>query len=155
MIAVIGCGNPNRSDDGAGPAVVRMLEARGLSGDTVKLLDAGTDGMAVMFAARGCNKLIIVDACKSGSEPGAIFEVPGERLEAPHQSALNLHDFRWEHALFAGRKLYGSSFPKDVAVLLIEAATLEYGIGLSPLVAASVEKTARRIAALIPERTAA
>ena len=37
--------------------------------------------MAAMFAARGCRTLIIVDASRSGSEPGAIFEVPGAELE--------------------------------------------------------------------------
>ena len=47
MIAVIGCGNPNRSDDGAGPAVVGALLARGFARSAVKLLDAGTDGIAV------------------------------------------------------------------------------------------------------------
>ena len=69
----------------------------------VRLLDAGTDGMAVMFAARGCRTLILVDACRSGSEPGAIFEVPGSELAQPYAPGLNLHDFRWDHALYAGR----------------------------------------------------
>src|ERR1700719_819304 len=104
MIAVIGCGNPNRRDDGAGCEAVRALAALGLVTDPpARLLDAGTDGMAVMFAARGCRTLIVIDACRSGSEPGAIFEVPGAELEQPHRPALNLHDFLWDHALFAGR----------------------------------------------------
>ena len=64
MIAVIGCGNPNRSDDGAGPAVIRALResAAGLARTDVRLFDAGTDGMAVMFAARGCSTLILIDS---------------------------------------------------------------------------------------------
>ncbi|WP_244500136.1 hydrogenase maturation protease [Methyloceanibacter superfactus] len=79
MIAVIACGNANRRDDGAGPEVMRALKAGTLGGKgpDVRLLDAGTDGMAVMFAARGCRSLIVIDACRSGSEPGAVFEVPG------------------------------------------------------------------------------
>ena len=89
----------------------------------MQLLDAGTDGMAVMFAARGCRSLIVVDACRSGSEPGAIFEVPGAELEQRYQPTLNLHDFRWDHALHAGRAIFGEEFPDDVVVLLIEAET--------------------------------
>ena len=52
------------------------LRARNAGGDGtgVSLLDAGTDGMAVIFGARGCRTLVIIDACRSGSEPGAIFE---------------------------------------------------------------------------------
>jgi hydrogenase maturation protease len=60
---------------------VRTLRARGAEGTGVGLLDAGTDGMAVVFAARGCRTLIIIDAYLSGSDPGAIFEVPGTELE--------------------------------------------------------------------------
>src|SRR6516164_2631138 len=130
MIVVIGCGNPNRSDDGVGPEVVRALRARG-ERDGVRLLDAGTDGMAVIFAARGCRTLIIVDACRSGSETGAVFEVPGAELEQQYQPSLNLHDFRWDHALHAGRMLLRDDFPADVTVLLVEAESIDSGVGLS------------------------
>jgi hydrogenase maturation protease len=151
MIVVIGCGNPNRSDDGVGPDVVRTLRARG-AGDRVRLLDAGTDGMAVIFAARGCRTLIVVDACRSGSEPGAIFEVPGAELERPYQPALNLHDFRWDHALHAGRMLLRDDFPVDVTVLLIEAASVDFGVGLSPAVSAAAAKVVDRVEGLIRMR---
>jgi hydrogenase maturation protease len=151
MIVVIGCGNPNRSDDGAGPEVVRALRVRG-DGDGVRLLDAGTDGMAVIFAARGCRTLIIIDACRSGSEPGAIFEVPGAELAQPYQASLNLHDFRWDHALHAGRILLRDEFPADVTVLLIEAEIVDFGVGLSPAVSAAASKVAERVEGLIRAR---
>jgi hydrogenase maturation protease len=156
MIVVIGCGNPNRLDDGAGIEVVRLLEARRAGRDRpdVRLLDTGTDGMAAMFAARGCKTLIVIDASKSGSEPGAIFEVPGAELELRYEPSLNLHGFRWDHALFAGRKIFRGAFPSDVAVLLIEAQTVDLGIGLSPAVTAAVAKVADRIEELIRSRAA-
>jgi hydrogenase maturation protease len=151
MIVVIGCGNPNRSDDGVGPEVVRVLRGRA-EADDVRLLDAGTDGMAVIFAARGCRTLIIIDACRSGSEPGAVFEVPGTELELPYQPALNLHDFRWNHALHAGRMLLRDEFPSDVTVLLIEAETIDFGVGLSPAVSVAASKVVDRVERLIGER---
>ena len=154
MIVVVGCGNPNRLDDGAGIEVLRMLEARGVCRDAqnVRLLAAGTDGMATMFAARGCRTLIVVDACRSGSEPGAVFEVPGNELEQSYKASLNLHDFRWDHALFAGKKIFREDFPSDVMVLLIEAETVDLGMGLSPAVSAAVAKVADRISGLIQAR---
>ena len=154
MIVVIGCGNQNRLDDGAGVDVLRLLEARGIGRDAqqVRLLVAGTDGMATMFAARGCRTLIVVDACRSGSEPGAVFEVPGGELEQRYQPSLNLHDFRWDHALFAGRQIFREQFPTDVVVLLIEAQTTEFGIGLSEPVSSAVAKVAERVEGLIRSR---
>ena len=149
MIAVIGCGNPNRKDDAVGIEVIRLLCRRDdiRNREDVRLLDAGTDGMSVMYAARGCDALIIVDSSKTASEPGSIFEVPGEHLESQHSPSLNLHDFRWDHALFAGRKLYRDQFPADVTVFLIEAGDLSLGIGLSPEIDAAAAIVADRVAA--------
>ncbi len=156
MIAVIGCGNSNRQDDGAGPEVIRLLKIAGVEGPHVKLLDAGTDGMAVMFAARGCTRMIIVDAAGNGTEAGAIYEVPGAALERAHAPSLNLHDFRWEDALHAGRQIFRETFPQDIIVVLIGAEVLNFGIGLSPKVIVSVRKVAKRIGAMVaaPETAA-
>ncbi len=146
--AIIGCGNPNRRDDGVGSEVVRLVRAvvRDENGERVRLLDAGTDGIGVMFAARGCARLIIIDACRSGAEAGAIFEVPGAELAQPPKDSFTLHDFRWDHALHAGRQMFAGDFPAEVTVFLIEAAALDFGIGLSPAVAGAAERVAEIIA---------
>ena len=118
----------------------------------VRLIDAGTDGMATMFAARGCRSLIIVDACRTQSAPGSIFEVPGSELERDYTPALTMHDFRWDHALFVGRKIFRDAFPADVVVLLIEAGTVDFGIGLSSAVSAAAAAVAERVEGLIRSR---
>ena len=148
--AVIGCGNPARRDDGVGSEVVRALAMRGLK--KVRLLDAGTDGMAVMFAARGCRRLIVVDACRSGSAPGAVFEVPGAELEASHPPAFTLHGFRWDHALHAGRRMFGADFPAEVTVLLVEAESTDFGLGLSKMVSEAATRVVARIEELVCNR---
>lgn len=152
-VAVIACGNPTRTDDGVGGEVLRRLAACGLAADPtrVKLLDAGTDGVAVIFAARGCRRLIVVDACRSGSEPGAVFELPSSELADQPSRPLATHDFRWEDAIAAGRRIFGSEFPSDVTVFLIEAQSLDFGLGLTPIVWAAAAKVANRIAALLDE----
>jgi hydrogenase maturation protease len=148
-VAVIACGNPTRSDDGVGAEVLRRLAVAGCDVDPAraKLLDAGTSGVAVLFAARGCGQLIVVDACASGSEPGAIFELPGSALADDPARPLATHDFRWEDAIAAGRRIFGDEFPADVAVFLIEAQSLDFGIGLTPVVSAAAATVADRIAA--------
>jgi len=111
-IAVIGCGNPSRTDDGAGVEVVRRLRAGGLASEPdVELFDAGNDGAALLFAVRGCKTLIVIDACESGAEPGAVFEVPADVLEAPRRAGPGPRDFRWDDALHATSLL---TLPGDV-----------------------------------------
>lgn len=146
-LAIIGCGNPNRSDDGAGPAVIARLGDYALP-HGVQLYDAGTDGMGVLYRARGMTHLAIVDARRPESAPGAIYEVPGDVLEAPPPASFNLHDFRWDHALYAGRRIHGEAFPRAVKVFLIEAASLDLGLDLSPAVEAAVTTVAERLCTL-------
>lgn len=146
-LTIIGCGNPNRSDDGAGVAVVRRLMDR-LGGDRAcgaRLFDAGTNGLQVMFASRGSRELMLVDACATRSEPGSIFEVPGEVLQNVPAPGQGLHGFRWDHAIYAGKKIYGREFPDRVTVYLIEGQTLELGIGLSEPVERAVTRVIDRI----------
>ena len=77
--------------------------------------------------------------------PGAIYEVPGELLEAKPNQSLNLHDFRWDNALYAGRRIYGDDFPDAVSVILIEASTLELGLEVSEVVQSAAQCAEVRI----------
>jgi len=153
MLCVIGCGNSTRSDDGVGVYVAQVLRAQ-LHEDPkrgVRVFDAGTGGMDVMFQARGASRLIIVDASRSGSEPGAIFKVPGAELASEPDAAFTLHDFRWQHALTAGRKIFGAEFPGDVSVFLIEAESLEFGLELSAAVLRSADRVIEEIRTMFVE----
>lgn len=153
MLCVIGCGNSTRSDDGVGVFVAQTLQAYLKRQPHVyaRVFDAGTAGMDVMFQARGARKLIIVDASKSGSDAGAIFKVPGQELESMSDPGYSLHDFRWQHALAAGRRIFGADFPTDVTVFLVEAHSLSFGLDLSPPVLASAHRVIRDIQSAIQQ----
>jgi hydrogenase maturation protease len=153
VLTVLGCGNPARRDDGVGVAVAERLAAALTPAQRrfVSVVDAGTDGLGVLLRMEGASALIVVDASQSGSEPGAIHDVPGSELERAPEPGFTLHDFRWDHALHAGRQFHGDRFPADVRVFLIEAADLSFGLGLS----AAVERAADRVVELILERIAA
>lgn len=150
MLVIIGCGNSNRQDDGAGVYVAQQLMSiiKENPVDGVRVFDAGTAGMDILFQARGCDALIIIDANQSTSDPGTIFEVPGFELENIPEPSYNLHDFRWDNALYAGRRIYQEQFPTDIAVFLIEVENLDLGIGLSE----PVQKASDRVIELIIKR---
>jgi hydrogenase maturation protease len=153
VLTIIGCGNSNRRDDGVGVFVAQALLAKlgRQPRKDVRVFDAGTGGMDVMFQARGATRLIIVDASASGSPAGAIFEVPGAELQREHTPSFNLHDFRWDHALAAGRLIFRDAFPTDVAVLLIEAQSLELGLELSAPVRAAADRIIAKLSKVIDE----
>lgn len=137
---VIGCGNLLRGDDAAGPVLVRRMWERGLP-EGVHCADGGTGGMDVAFQMRGVPRVILVDACRSESEPGTLFEVPGSEVEnLPPLSGINLHAFRWDHAIAFGRWLLKDDYPADVTAYLVEGERFEFGEGLSPAVDAAIDR---------------
>ncbi len=153
MLTIIGCGNLNRSDDAVGVIIAQRLQQYLAANPRpdVGVYDCGTAGMEVMFKARGSKTLIIVDASSTNSEPGAIFKVPGKELEALPEPSYNLHDFRWDHALAAGRKIFANEFPQDVTVYLIEAANLDLGLELSPIVKSAADLVFEQLTKFINE----
>ena len=143
-LAIVGCGNPARCDDGAGIEVIRAL-TKAEPAPGVQLIDAGTSGMDVMFRVRGAAHVVIVDACRSGSEPGAIFRLPAREAMTPTEHGYSQHGLRWDHALYAGCRMFGEAFADHAEVILIEAQTVDFGLELS----APVRRAADRVAAML------
>ena len=149
---VIGCGNLLRGDDAAGPVLVRRMEERGLP-EGVQCVDGGTGGMDVTFQMRGLPQVILVDACSSGSEPGTLFEIPGHEVEnLPSPTGINLHAFRWDHAIAFARWLLKEEYPASVTAYLIEGERFEPGGELSPAVDLAVDRLADLLLARLGSR---
>lgn len=139
-LLVIGCGNPLRGDDGAGPECIRRLAARGLP-PGVAALDAGTAGIDVVLRMREASRVILVDACRSGRAAGEIVSLSVADLAGlPSSGRLDIHSFRWSDAVALARTLVGDGPPPDVSAWLVEGASFEPGTGLSPAVDAAVAR---------------
>ncbi len=147
MDVMIGCGNLNRRDDGVGVLVAQRLQDyfwRNPRPD-VRIVEAGTGGMEVLFQAQGAHSLLFVDACVSGSPPGKIFLLQGDELPNRPNPRYSSHDFRWDHAITAGQILFKEEFPREIAVYLIEAGDTSYGRELTPSVFQSAETVCHSI----------
>ncbi|GGM59513.1 peptidase M52 [Thermopolyspora flexuosa] len=139
-VLVIGCGNLLRGDDGVGPILVRHLWERGIP-PGAQIVDGGTAGMDVAFRMRGARRVVLVDAARTGAEPGTVYRVPGPAVaELPPLAGMNAHSFRWDHALAFAHWLLKDDYPDDVTIFLIEAACLDPGAELSAPVRRGMER---------------
>ncbi len=150
-LVVVGCGNLLRGDDALGPLVIRWLwDRRGVT-DGVRLVDGGTAGMDVAFALRGAQRVIIVDAANTGSEPGTVFGIPGEQLgDIGPDPGVHTHSFRWDHALGFARWMLGDLCPTDITVYLVEVESLIPADVLTPRVQAAAEQIVTMITDTYP-----
>ena len=143
-IKIIGVGNEWRGDDGVGVAVARALREQALPGVTV--LEATGEGTALMAAWQDAEVVILVDAVRSGAEPGKIhrFDARDEHLPTDffHYST---HAFSVAEAVELARVL--DQLPPRIVVYGIEGKTYEAGAELSPEVAQGAEHVAERIGA--------
>lgn len=120
--AIMGFGNPVRSDDGVGVYVAQQLMREMEEDDKVKVLDMGTSAFEVLFQLRGYEKIILVDAVINSGEPaGSVFRMPAEKVRASIQEdpLVFLHAMKWDQALSYARKILRDDFPEDIAVYLV------------------------------------
>lgn len=95
-ITVGGIGNVLLGDDGVGPYVVSLLEARYSFPEYVEVVDFGTPSLDLLEHVADAQAVILVDAAENGKTPGSLttynkadilrFE-PAPRLD-PHSPAL-------------------------------------------------------------------
>lgn len=141
-LLVIGCGNLLRGDDAVGPRLVRALWDRGVP-ESVRLVDGGTAGLDTAFQMRGAQRVVIVDAARTGAAPGTTYRIPADEVEQlPPLDGLNTHSFRWDHALAFSAWLLGPQRPADIVVFLIEGSSFEPGDPLTEPVTAAMEQLA-------------
>jgi hydrogenase maturation protease len=152
MALVAGIGNPDRGDDGVGPAVARRLLARALPG--VRILECTGDILALIEEWRGFSKVIVVDAVASAGELGRIhrFEL-GDRPFPVAFTAPSTHAFGLAQTIELARSL--KRLPGDLVAYLVEGERFATGVRLSPPVAEAVGGVTERIIAELSRISAA
>lgn len=118
-------------DDGFGIHVLEELEKSDLP-ENIKLIDIGTSSLDILHQFWGVDKVIIIDAVKSGNEPGVIYRLTEKDLLYPDLNFLSLHELKLEHTLSIGKKILGKKFPKEIIIFGVEVERIEGRIELSP-----------------------
>jgi hydrogenase maturation protease len=143
-ILVVGFGNPLMADDGAGPEVVRRLNAGQLPAG-VRVEDGGSDSLRLPGLWRGEAEVWLVDAIASGGQPGSIIRLGHEDVLAVPQRHATAHAL----SLPEGLRWISLSYPEMAAVRYrlwgIVAGRLALMPGLSEKVVAAVERVVREI----------
>lgn len=142
---VLGMGNPILSDDGVGLEVARRLQ-EGLLPDGVDVQQSEVAGLRLLELLKGYDKVVIVDALRTGRAPGDVVRYEARDFKGGHRYG-SAHSIGLETALELGRTI-GLPMPEDVTVFAIEAADVEtFGEEFSPPVAAAAGKVVELVRA--------
>ena len=144
-VALIGVGNPWRRDDGVGWVVAEAAGQR--LGRTVDVIESDGEPSRLLDAWRDRDLVVVVDAVRSGSAPGAIH-VWADESNAPAASrSTGTHGLGIADAVALGRAL--KRLPSRLLVVGIEVHDTSTGQGLSSEVADAVEKAVDLIAGML------
>lgn len=110
-----------RSDDGVGLHVIEALRKEE-TGDNIDLIEA-VSGLDILDAIKGYDRIILVDAIKTGGEPGTIHELSLKDIQDKHTNySFSTHLNMDLQTMFElGNRLFPGKIPKDIRVIAIEA----------------------------------
>lgn len=144
-VLVLGVGNLLLGDEGVGVRAVEALEARYRVADAVEVVDGGTAGMGLLDLIAGRTSVIVVDAVKTGSDAGTIVRLDGDRIPVGFRQRMSPHSLGLGDVLAVLTVL--EQAPAELVVIGVEPANLDYGVGLSPVVAARLDAVVDAIVA--------
>ncbi|KHK93534.1 hydrogenase maturation protease [Novosphingobium malaysiense] len=143
-LLVLCLGNPDRGDDGLGPAVAEALA--GKLPPEVTLMARSGDMLTMLEDWAGFDALICVDAAGGGDQPGRIHRIDLAEEELPRDMAfLSSHAFGLGEAIALARTL--DLAPPDIVVYAVEGQRFDGGAEMTPPVSAAIGPVAERITA--------
>ena len=149
-VTVIAVGNPYRSDDAVGAAVLAELARRLADEPRVRLVELDGEPVRMMQAWEGSTSVWVVDAMSSDRPAGSVHELDARDLDGADRSWGGVGG---GHALGLREAVaYASALdrlPAEIRVLGVEGGSFAPGEGLSPAVSAAVPAAAARLDAAI------
>ncbi|HEU4490868.1 MAG TPA: hydrogenase maturation protease [Jiangellales bacterium] len=151
---VVGLGSRDRGDDAVGPEVAaRVRELLGSNGGP-RVVEH-EDPAALLEAWAGADLAVVVDAVRTGGEPGAVVVLEaGQGTEPLTQEPWagpargGTHAFGLAAAIELARAL--DRLPRRLVVVGVEATCWETGTGLSEPVAAACPRAVAAVLEAVP-----
>jgi hydrogenase maturation protease len=128
---LVGVGNPDRGDDGAGRAVARRLRDRN---DCVfEVRECSGEATSLMSEWTGFDDVVLVDACRGTGPPGRVHRFgPGEVERVATLQHSSTHSLGVAAAIGLSRAL--GTLPRRLVIYAIEGGDSCDGADLSPQV---------------------
>ena len=140
-LLVLGLGNLLLEDDGIGSAAVAFLDDHYTAPVGVRVLDGGTLGLSLLPYLEDADAVILVDAIKADTAPGALVRLDGDDVGPAVATRLSPHQVGVADLLDGARWL--DRYPQHVILLGLVPESMDLAVGLTsqvrPAIPALVE----------------
>jgi len=140
---VLGIGNLLWADEGFGVRCVEALNARFVFGDSVRVMDGGTQGLFLLPWVRSARRLLLFDAIDFGLPPATLKLITGDSVPSyMGAKKVSMHQAGFQEVL-AAAELSGA-FPEDIALVGVQPELLDdYGGSLTASVKGQLDAAVR------------
>ena len=136
-VLVLGVGNSLLTDDGAGVHAVVQLRERAGERPGVTILDAGTLSFSLLPVLEQADALIAFDAARGVGQPGDFRVCEGDAFdEFVRRKGRSVHEVGLSDLLDMAR--LSGQLPERRVLIGVEPQTIDWGLALTPTVAASL-----------------
>jgi hydrogenase maturation protease len=144
-IVIGGIGSVLLGDDGIGPYIAALLEARYRFDDSITVVDLGTPGLDLVAHLSGIDALILIDSVANGSEPGTVTVYRREDIlrNGPAPVRMDPHSPALSESLLIA-DLAGEG-PNDIVLVGVSGEQYEACSSLSDTVRKAVARAVKVI----------
>jgi hydrogenase maturation protease len=133
---VLGAGSPLMGDDGLGIVVLESVSQKWVEMPSMRFLDGGIWGMRLLPHIEDADRLLVIDAVRTGADPGTLVRLEREEIPRHLRTKISPHQIDLSE-VFAVAELRGT-FPREAVVLGIEPAQIDAYMEISAEVMATV-----------------
>jgi hydrogenase maturation protease len=144
-ILVAALGNLLLMDDGVGVHVVHELAKEPVEGALA--VEIGTAVLTSLHLLEWAERVLVIDAVQAGGEPGTLYYFDVDCAALPERQ-LSLHELSLVGAL---RFIAEEKKPRQIMILGIEPDTIDYGMDLTPKVAAALPRAVEAVRRIVGE----
>ena len=141
-ILIAGLGNCLLRDDGIGVHAVKALQRTPPPG--VVVAEVGTAVLDALHLLGWAEKILAIDAMQAGGNPGTLY-VFGVDAVAGQGMQVSLHELN----LLAALDFLPRQIKPEILIVGIEPETIDYGLDLSPSMAAALPKITREVRKIV------
>ena len=141
--AIMGFGNPCRSDDAVGIYVLDQIKEKLGEREDISIFDMGTSSFEVLFNLKGHDRIIIIDAViNTGEVVGTLYRVPASEIASAvvDDPVVFLHSLKWDQALSYAKRIMQDEYPEDIHVFLVAVDNIKLDVHLSEAVKKAGDK---------------
>ncbi len=140
-LTVLGIGNILMQDEGVGVRLLEEIQQKRTWPESIEFVDGGAGGLNLLNVIESAQKMVVFDAAQMNLPAGEFRIItPAQIVDEPADHRISMHDEPLAETLKLCEQF--SRRPETIKILVVQPASIDFGLELTPTIKAVFEKLA-------------